>query len=203
MRSDPRPGRGGLGPGPFVGRHAELARLRRGVELALGGISTCAWIVGEAGSGKTRLARELASYARLRGAGVRWLGPLGSGGIGARSLPASGPVSAELLVVDGVEAAGEPGVERMIAGAGANRLLLGTSRRPPTGALAAILGESVDLLVLDGLDPDALGRLLGALSGECLDAADVAAAVRATEGNPARARAWLTWRCSPVEGPCG
>jgi DNA-binding SARP family transcriptional activator/predicted ATPase len=45
-------------PNPFVGRRPQLAVLDRALELALGGRGQVMLIVGEAGSGKSRLAQE-------------------------------------------------------------------------------------------------------------------------------------------------
>ncbi len=193
-----------LGPGPFVGRGAELARLQQRVEEALSGANACAWVVGDDGIGKTRLVHEIATYARLRGVVVRWLGlpefeSAGREGPGGESLPSSGPGTAELVVIDGVEtaAAHTTAVEQLTVTTGTSRLVLGTSRRPPPDPIATILGErSADLLVLGGLEANALGRLLDALSGEILDLDLIAAIVRATQGNPARARSWLTRQLS-------
>jgi tetratricopeptide (TPR) repeat protein len=59
--------------GRLVGRDSELAQLRelwRAAAGGPGGSGRCALIGGEAGAGKTRLARELAVYARLGGAVV-------------------------------------------------------------------------------------------------------------------------------------
>jgi predicted ATPase/DNA-binding winged helix-turn-helix (wHTH) protein len=54
----------------FVGRDACLATLRACLEQALAGRAGSAAIVGDAGLGKTRLAEELATVARARGAHV-------------------------------------------------------------------------------------------------------------------------------------
>jgi len=56
----------------FVGREGELEALSRLLELAQAGASSIAMLVGEAGIGKTRTARELASEALRRGARVLW-----------------------------------------------------------------------------------------------------------------------------------
>ncbi len=56
--------------GRLVGRDAELAQLRELWGRAVQGNGHLALIGGEAGAGKTRLARELAVYARLAGAVV-------------------------------------------------------------------------------------------------------------------------------------
>jgi DNA-binding SARP family transcriptional activator len=56
--------------GVFVGREAELAELRTGLENALGGRGRLIMLVGEPGIGKSRLADELIHHARGRGAQV-------------------------------------------------------------------------------------------------------------------------------------
>lgn len=65
-------GEGGQIAGPFVGRDRELEELRNAFEEAWSGRGNVALIAGEAGMGKTRLAEELATYARLRGGHVAW-----------------------------------------------------------------------------------------------------------------------------------
>lgn len=57
-----------LARGLFVGRADEMSRLRAALEEALAGRASLALIAGEAGIGKTRLAQEICTYARLRGA---------------------------------------------------------------------------------------------------------------------------------------
>jgi class 3 adenylate cyclase/tetratricopeptide (TPR) repeat protein len=56
--------------GRFVGRRDEIDQLRAALELTLSGKTTLAFIAGEPGIGKTRLAQEFAVYAELRGAQV-------------------------------------------------------------------------------------------------------------------------------------
>jgi hypothetical protein len=51
----------------IVGRDAELAELRRRVDAALQGMGATVFLSGEPGIGKTRLAMETATYARLQG----------------------------------------------------------------------------------------------------------------------------------------
>lgn len=56
----------------FVGRQAEMELLRELADSAFRGDGTLALISGDAGIGKTRLAQELTTYARMRGAEVLW-----------------------------------------------------------------------------------------------------------------------------------
>jgi DNA-binding SARP family transcriptional activator len=64
------PGR--LAASPFVGREEELARLAAGIDDALAGRGRLFVVVGDAGTGKTRLADEVASLAKQRGARILW-----------------------------------------------------------------------------------------------------------------------------------
>ncbi len=57
-----------LAAGLFVGRDAEFEELRTVGERALAGRGGAGMIEGEPGIGKTRLAEELITYARVRGA---------------------------------------------------------------------------------------------------------------------------------------
>lgn len=61
-----------LARGAYVGRAAELTRMRDAFDVAAAGRGTVVLLSGEAGMGKTRQARELETYARLRGARVLW-----------------------------------------------------------------------------------------------------------------------------------
>ncbi len=57
----------------LVGRRAELARLRRALDdVCDGAASPAIWVDGDAGIGKSRLARELAVEAYARAATVLW-----------------------------------------------------------------------------------------------------------------------------------
>jgi class 3 adenylate cyclase len=58
----------GIGWGRFVGRRDEMEQLKAALEQALSGKVTLAFLAGEPGVGKTRLAEEFAVYAGLRGA---------------------------------------------------------------------------------------------------------------------------------------
>ena len=55
---------------PYVGREVELARMRALVERVRGGAGAAILIAGEAGVGKTRLAREIANEVQRLGFGV-------------------------------------------------------------------------------------------------------------------------------------
>lgn len=59
-----------LAAGLFVGRDAEFEQLRQLGERAVSGRGGTSLIEGEPGIGKTRLAEELITYARMRGANV-------------------------------------------------------------------------------------------------------------------------------------
>lgn len=61
-----------IGDVRFVGRRLERAALLAAVERALAAEGGVAVVAGEAGQGKTRLLRELASGASWRGAHVHW-----------------------------------------------------------------------------------------------------------------------------------
>jgi uncharacterized protein (TIGR03382 family) len=69
-----------LARGVFVGREAELERLRGAFDEAFAGRGSVVMLVGEPGIGKTRTTQELATYARLRGGTVLWGGAQESGG---------------------------------------------------------------------------------------------------------------------------
>ena len=66
------PALGRLDRGVFVGREAELQRLRSAFDQAFAGHGSVVLLAGEPGIGKTRTAEELQGYARLRGAFVFW-----------------------------------------------------------------------------------------------------------------------------------
>jgi len=56
--------------GVFVGRDQEMSELQVALHETLSGRGQVVMLVGEAGSGKTRLAEQLATYSRMRGAHV-------------------------------------------------------------------------------------------------------------------------------------
>jgi len=61
---------GRLGQSPLVGRDAELARLKELVDRTIAGGGGVVLLSGPLGIGKTRLAEEMMTYARLRGVTV-------------------------------------------------------------------------------------------------------------------------------------
>jgi DNA-binding SARP family transcriptional activator len=65
-----QPGRAAASP--LVGRDRELSLLEAGLEDALAGRGRLFVVVGEAGSGKSHLADELASLAKQRGSRILW-----------------------------------------------------------------------------------------------------------------------------------
>ncbi len=61
-----------LAGGIFVGREGETQQVRSALDRALSGQGNLVLLAGEPGIGKTRLAEELTTYARLRGGQVLW-----------------------------------------------------------------------------------------------------------------------------------
>jgi class 3 adenylate cyclase/tetratricopeptide (TPR) repeat protein len=61
-----------LALGVFVGREAELDRLRKAFDEAVSGRGGLVMLVGEPGIGKTRTTQQLETYAKMRGAQVLW-----------------------------------------------------------------------------------------------------------------------------------
>ena len=61
-----------LTSGSFVGRQQEMADLREALEDARSGRGRLVMLVGEPGIGKSRAAREIGTYAELRGSRILW-----------------------------------------------------------------------------------------------------------------------------------
>jgi hypothetical protein len=76
---------------PLIGRETELARVRQALDEAAAGRGSCWFVVGEPGSGETRLAAELLETARAAGFAV-----LAGGASGVVPGPAYGLVAQAL-----------------------------------------------------------------------------------------------------------
>lgn len=163
----------------FVGRDAELIALWGALERAKTQPSAQEfWLVGEAGSGKTRLAREFGSAVEAQGTRVVWLGP----GYDADDEPdmllsdlgsAAHPL---LLVAEGPHRRTLEPLFGALKASSARLLLLRLSRKPaPAGAAQLALkplSKGACLDILDQLVDPALKLVTTSLVGE-------------TGGNPA------------------
>ncbi len=174
----------------FVGRNAELIALWGALERAKTQTATSEkaaktiqafWVVGEAGSGKTRLVREFGAAAQAQGAArVVWLGPgydvaqvVSDLSKDATDVPDE--VAKPLLIV----AEQEPhrrALDALVEASSAPLLLLRLSRKPaPTGAAG---------LTLPPLSKDACLAILGQLVDPALHLVTTSL-VGETGGNPA------------------
>jgi predicted ATPase len=112
---------GGFTPEAFIGRAAELGRLKGALDRAEHGRPQVVLLAGDAGVGKTRLLAEFADQAQQRGARVLAGGCVELGDIGLAYLPvvdalrglADDPADAELLTE---VAATAPAVGRLLRG---------------------------------------------------------------------------------------
>jgi len=112
---------GGFTPEAFIGRAAELGRLKGTLDRAEHGRPQLVLLAGEAGVGKTRLLAEFADRAQQRGARVLVGGCVELGDIGLAYLPVvdalrglgDEPAEAELLAE---VAATAPGLGRLLPG---------------------------------------------------------------------------------------
>src|SRR5829696_1480317 len=140
---------------PFVGRSAELAALRALLPLGPGDGRRVALLVGEAGSGKSRLARELAAQAAQDGVLVL------SGACDAVVRTPYGPF---VEALDQLTRAAEPAELRTA---------LGTTGGELTRLLPGLSARAGDLPAPGAADPDterhrlhtAVAELLTGLSG--------------------------------------
>jgi Nif-specific regulatory protein len=134
-RTSSGPDRGGVdvlrGFGPLIGREDALAELRR--ELLDSGRPSAAILHGPVGSGRTRLARELAIEAELAGWNVSWLD-------GANPGPGQSPKpgASSLVVIDDVDTWPEAALEALQPNlAASGQALLFVQSRPPREGDAA------------------------------------------------------------------
>ena len=112
---------GGFTPEAFIGRAAELGRVKGALDRAEHGRPQVVLLAGDAGVGKTRLLAEFADQAQQRGARVLAGGCVELGDIGLAYLPvvdalrglADDPADAELLTE---VAATAPAVGRLLRG---------------------------------------------------------------------------------------
>ena len=122
---------------PFVGRYAELATLLARLEAAVSGSGGFAMIAGEAGIGKTRLAREFAQAAQAQGVTV-----LSGRCVEGDWRPPFGPWAE---AIDGYVASRQPGELRHDVGSEAPYL---------AHFIPAIRASFPDLAAPDSLSPD-------------------------------------------------
>ena len=177
-----------------MGRDAELRLLRRRLEAARQGQPGNVWVLGEAGTGKTRTLDELECYARLRGFATH------------RVLPATftaEPIALasrvhddryDLVLVDDLPATW------VVAACEATRAL---STLPTlivfacrtSQALARALVEADQQLLLPGLGARDVARLLAAHAGRWPPHTLAVRVARETGGNPRQIVEWATrWR---------
>ena len=185
------PGLDGLSP-PLVGRDAELVWLREHWARARVGRGAVLLVSGERGSGKTRLAAQLAQEAHADDAVVRHVTALRTNGSSA-PLPGVVPGGRPMLVVvDDLDAA-EPELlaqlaELADAGLDGALLVVCTLRRVRGSAsLEALAGRLPDNAKrkLGGVDEDAVAEILALYAGAGARP-PLEAALAATDGLPLR-----------------
>jgi DNA-binding SARP family transcriptional activator len=194
----------------FVGRDAELARLRR-LSAPSDGTTRIALIAGEAGSGKTRLAARFAVECAAEGATVLYgasaeqaLVPyepfadaLGEPGLDVSEIVerlAATPGDRVLLVLDDLQWADRATLallSRIVRGPLSNRLALIAAYREDEaeahlyGALGDLRRDcDVDRIELGGLDLAAVAALIGSAFETSAAAAQAQAIHDRTGGNP-------------------
>jgi WD40 repeat protein/DNA-binding SARP family transcriptional activator len=165
----------------FVGRTGELAALVEALDSAACSGAQARWLMGPAGSGKTRLAAELAALAAERGAVVHY-GRLRSGGDRSRLA---------VVVVDDAEASD---AARLVQWAKGERpvLWLGLSRDEPGT-------PHVPVLSLAQLDPSSVVQVLAAY-GDDTAAAQAAQPAAAHAVGIAGVRSQILARIAAVAG---
>jgi predicted ATPase len=197
----------------FVGRQAELARLRR-LRTAVSETTRVALVAGEAGSGKTRLAARFAIETAAEGTAVLYgscgeqalvplepfaeaLGTRGEPGLDAALVEerlAATPGSPVLLVLDDLQWADRVTLAllcRIVRGPLSSRLIVvGTYREdaadaPLYGALADIRRTcEVERVELGGLDLAEVAALIGSAFETSAAAAEARTIHDRTGGNP-------------------
>ena len=179
--------------GSFVGRRPELARLRRGVEAALGGRGARLWLVGIGGIGKTRLLDEIVCYAQLRDVPFRRADATSL----AAAVASLSDEATALLVVDPVSADAFAQVDAILQSfARGGGFAVAASR----GVARSFRVAPDARIALSPLGTGDVRRLLGALAGRDPGAAEAALALRETAGIPRRVARWgeaFTRRAGP------
>jgi hypothetical protein len=193
-----------------VGRDEELAILEQSLQEARGGRGGVLLLLGEAGIGKSRPAREAAAAAAGRGCGS-WSGGRAAAGrsrtgrsprrCSARSAPVGGKAGARVSGLDAAEGLLAIARERLPAATAP------TGRRPPLRAErprraggTAGLGRAGTRGRRRGLDPIRVRRPGGGLAVRCR----LRPGTRAVrEAGEQRARATITASFAPFRQPDG
>jgi WD40 repeat protein/energy-coupling factor transporter ATP-binding protein EcfA2 len=167
---------------PLIGRAAELAWLEAAWDRARRGPGAVVLLTGPRGSGKTRLAAELARSARAGAASVCYVSCLGDPESTRESVAAiardSGPV---LAVIEDIDAAPDDVVRAVGTRAREHPLLVvGTVR----GEDAPVLRGGLEHRRLGPLDADAAREIVGLYAGGRAADAPVARLLQATGGLP-------------------
>jgi hypothetical protein len=156
---------------PLIGRDLELQRITAAFDHAEGGFGSVLLLLGEAGIGKTRLAREAVREARARGFGCAW----GSGWPDGDAAPLW-PWSS---IVDQLGGAEE--LKRLIREGDSERF---SQFRAVAGAIEAAASVQPVLIVLDDAHTADLGALLLArFVARAMSAASVVFLLTARERN--------------------
>ena len=149
----------------LAGRQSELAWLRTAWRAAAGGQGRVCVLAGPEGSGRTRLAAEVASEAHAAGAAVAYAPRLEAGAAIADAMAAASR-RAVLLVLDDLDALPDPSALHLseVAAAAVTRRLLVVGTYDPALASAALraelLGAGHDERLLEPLDDHAVARVL-------------------------------------------
>jgi DNA-binding SARP family transcriptional activator/WD40 repeat protein len=179
---------------PMAGREQELRWLRERWERARAGRGSLIAVVGDVGSGKTRLAAALATDVHRTGGAVLLVAGLRrSDALGAAIDCASSAERPTLLVVDDADArVGALDALRELAAALSNRPVLVLATGEPRGRFTG-LGAG-DRLALEPLDADAVRSIALSYAPGDGDGIPADALLRDSRGVPGRvhevARAW-------------